>query len=112
MKDFGIQLIDHTNDGEIMDLKINPVRDASGKISQGVVLGNTLHQNKALILMAQPNDFKANPTLCVGIGNLTLDSDLLECRHRIREVFPLDGLKITELDLYDVDNVKIEASYE
>lgn len=113
MKDRAIQLVDHTdNNGELMDVKIQPIRDTNGKIIQGVVVGNTLQQNKALILIAHPNDFKANPTLGVGIGDITLDSDLLDYRHEIREQFYKDGLKITELDLYSVDSVKIEAHYE
>ncbi len=112
MKDFAIQLVDHTDDGELMDVKIVPIRDKDGLITQGVVLGNTLQQNKALILIAHPNDFKGNPTLGIGIGDITLSTDLLDYRHEIRRQFPLDGLKITELNLYDLNNVTIEADYE
>lgn len=112
MKDTAIQLVDNTDEGELMDVKIQPVKDNDGKIIKGVVIGNTLKQNMALILLAHPNDFKATPTLCVGIGDITLGSDLLDYRHEIREQFPKDGLKLTELDLYSVDKVKIEAHYE
>lgn len=112
MKDKGIQFVDNNDEGEVLDLKIQPVKDATGLISQGVVLGNTLEQNKALILIAQPNDFKEYPTLGVGIEDVLLDSDLLEFRHKIRDNFAKDGLKITELDLYSTDRINIEASYE
>jgi len=111
-KDKGIQVIDNSDEGVVMDLKIKPVRDADGRIVSGVVIGNTLEQNKAFILLAQPNDFKANPTLAVGIEDILLSSDLLEYRHRIREKFAMDGLKITKLDLYSLDKIKIEAHYE
>ncbi len=113
MKDKAIQIIDTTDVGEVMDLKIDPIRGDDGKIISGLVVGNTLEQNKALILLAQPCDFKFKPTLGVGIEDFLLeDADLLECRHRIRENFRQDGLKIKDLDLYDINSVKIDAGYE
>ena len=112
MKDKAIQFIDNTNDGTLLDLKIIPVRDADSKIVSGLVIGKTLEQNKAFILIAQPNDFKASPTLGVGIEDLLLDSDLLEYRHKINEQFEKDGLKITTLNLYSLDKILIEAHYE
>ncbi len=112
MKDKAIQLVDHTDEGNVMDLKIKPIRNTEGLITQGVVIGNTLEQNKALILLAQPNEFKGNPTLGVGITDIALSTDLLVYRHKVREQFAVDGLKITKLDLYDIDTIKIEAHYE
>lgn len=112
MKGFGIQLIDNTDDGEIMDLKIIPKRDAEGKIIEGIVLGDTLEQNKALILLSGLNDFKMNPDLGVNIADITLSSDLLEYRHKIRSHFEKDGLKVKSLELYSLNNIKIEADYE
>lgn len=112
MKDLGIQLIDNADEGTILDLKIEPKRNADGKIVSGIVIGNTLEQNKALILLAHPNDFKLNPTLGVGLEDILLDSELLEYRHKIREQFNRDGLKITTLDLYSTKSIKIEAHYE
>ncbi|WP_417289605.1 hypothetical protein [Corallibacter sp.] len=111
-KDIGIQVVDSTNEGTVLDLKINPIRDASNKIVSGLVIGNTLEQNKAFILIAQPNDFKDNPTLGVGFDDNLLGEDLLEYRHKIREEFAKDGLKTTKLDLYDLKNVEIKAHYE
>jgi hypothetical protein len=112
MKDKAIQFIDNADQGTVLDLKIDPIRDVDGKIVSGVVIGNTLQQNKAFILLAQPNDFKANPTLGVGIEDLLLSSDLLEYRHKIRSHFAIDGLVISNLDLYSLDKIKIEAHYE
>lgn len=112
MKDRAIQVIDNTDDGEILDLKINPIRDADGKILSGIVIGNTLEQNKAFILLAHAGDFKGSPDLGIGIGDLTLGSELLEYRHKIREQFARDGLKITNLDMYDINNITIDAHYE
>lgn len=111
MKDKGIQLNDSNDSGEVMDLKINPVRGEDGKIITGIVVGNTLEQNKAMILMAHPGDFKFNPFLGVGIEDALLTDDYLEFRHRIRKSFAEDGLKITRLDFYPGKEFKIDAKY-
>lgn len=114
MKDFAIQLVDHHDSGNVMDIKVDPQIDQDGRIVQGLVLGNTLEQNKALILMMNPGEVKNHPTIGVGLGDAALDEsgDLLSYRHRIRSNFQSDGLKITELDLYNMNDVKIEAHYE
>lgn len=112
MKDKGIQLVDNGDDGQVLDLKIKPVRDEFGKIVSGLVIGSTLQQNKASILIAKQGEFKHRPDIGVGIGDLTLSSDFLEYRHKVREHFKKDGLKITALDLYPNMPVKIEAAYE
>lgn len=110
MKDLGIQLSDG-NSGTI-DLKIEAVRDADGLITQGLVLGNTLHQNQAIILIANPGELKFNPTVGVAIGDLLLDDDYLRFRHRIREHLTKDGMKVKSVELSKNQSLKIEASYE
>lgn len=110
-KDFAIQLNDSITNGELMDLKIDIKRDSSGKITQGIVLGNTLQQNQALILIPHQGEFKFNPDLGVGIADMLLDHDYLAYRHKIRDHFAKDGLKITHLDLYENKPLKIHANY-
>lgn len=112
MKRFGIQLVDNNDEGTVLDLKINPIRNADNKIISGLVLGDTLEQNKALILMAHQGEIKFKPDLGVGIEDLLLSSDYLEYRHRIREHFAKDGLKVTTVDLYENKPFKIEADYD
>jgi len=111
-KGIGIQLNDTNDTGEIMDVKIVPVRDVSGKIITGLVVGNTLEQNKALILITQPGEFKFRPDLGVGIEDLLLSNDLLEYRHKIRREFEKDGLNVSRVDLYEGKPFKVEADYE
>lgn len=108
----GIQLNDTADSGSIMDLKISPVLDASGKIVSGLVVGDTLQQNKALILIAQQGEFKFRPDIGVGIEDILLDNDYLKFRHKIREHFEKDGLKVTTLDLYANKPITIVADYE
>lgn len=110
-KDIGIQLNESDDTGQILDLKIDIKRGVDGKIIQGVVVGNTLEQNKALILIAQPGELKFDPDLGVGFEDLLLSEDYLEFRHRIREHFAKDGLKVNNLDLYPNKPIKIDATY-
>lgn len=114
MRDRALQVIDNNNDGIILDLKIDPIRDSDGRITRGLVIGNTLNQNKAFLLMANLGEFKYMPNLGVGFkdGLLGSEPDLLLFRHRIREQFAFDGLNIINLQLYASLPVKIEAEYE
>lgn len=114
-KDKGIQLNDHNDPatgGEIMDLKIDPVRGADGKIMNGLVVGKTLKQNQALLLLAQPGDLKFAPTLGVGIEDALLSDDFLVFRHLIREHFAVDGMRVNRLDFYPGKPFKVEAVYQ
>ena len=111
-KGTGILLNDTNDQGEILDLKIEPVRNASGKIISGLVVGNSLEQNKALLLITQPGEFKFRPDLGVGIEDLLLSNDFLEYRHKIRQEFEKDGLIVKRVDLFENKPVKIEADYE
>lgn len=113
-KDFGIQLIDCNDNGDIMGVKIDVQKDASGKIVSGLVLGNTLEQNKACILLARPGDYKFHPTLGVAVKDALLDTvtDLTDFRHKIREEFSKDGLKVRKLDFYTKNKLAIDADYQ
>lgn len=110
-KDKAIQLNDNLSQGEILDLKIEIKRDSEGKITQGITIGNTLQQNQALILITQPGENKFSPDLGVGIADMLLDHDYLAYRHRIREHYAKDGLKVSYLDLYQNKPLKIDAKY-
>lgn len=110
-KDRGIQLNGTLKQGDLMDLSVEVVKDASGKIVSGLKIGDTLEQNKALILITHPGELKFNPDLGVGISDMLLDHDYLNYRHRIREHFAKDGLKVTHLDLYENKPLRIDANY-
>ena len=111
MKGIGIQVNDHNDTGEILDLKIEPIRDSSNKIVSGLVVGVTLQQNISMILLSHQGEFKANPDLGVGIQDLVLSEDYLPFRHRIREHLKKDGLVVSELDLFEGKPFKIAAYY-
>lgn len=110
MKDRGIQFTDGTL--QELDLKIEVVRGSDGLITQGLVIGDTMNQNQALILIANPGEFKTEPTIGVAIDELIFDNDYLRFRHRIREHFEKDGLKVKSIQLSEGKPLLIDASYE
>ncbi|WP_234111466.1 hypothetical protein [Chryseobacterium sp. R2A-55] len=110
-KDTGIQFIDST-DLSRYDLKIKVVKDEFGMIVSGFVIGKTLEQNMASILIAEPGDFKGDLTLGVGLRSALLDEDLLKYRHAIKEHFAMDGINVKHLDLYNLQKFSIDAEYE
>lgn len=109
-KDFGIQL--QAIDNDTFDVAVDPVRDEYGKIVSGVMLGPTLEQNIACLLMAEPGDFKLQLDLGVGLRSALLDEDLLEYRHAIKEQAAKDGISVKHLNLYNLENFSIDAEYE
>ena len=112
MKNLGIQLTDSVTGIESIDLKVVVVRGSDGLINQGLVVGDILAQNQALILIANPGEFQFNPTIGVALDELILDNDYLRFRHRIRDHFAKDGLKVKTLDLSENKPLNIDASYE
>lgn len=111
MKDKGIQLNDSSSGLESIDFKIDIIRDADGMITQGLVIGNTMPQNQALIIMASPGEFMFNPLIGVSIIDLLLDSDFLRIRHRIREHFLKDGMIVKSLEFEENKPLLIDAYY-
>lgn len=111
MKNRGLQLIDNSEAGDVMDVKIVPVRDASNKIVSGLVIGTTLEQNIALMLMLHQGELKFKPDLGVGIQDIILSSDYLIYRHRIREHLRKDNLIVSQIDLFENKPFKIIAEY-
>lgn len=111
MKDNAIQLVGEGDVGTVGDLKIDLKYDDQNKIVSGLSIGNTLNQNMALLLIAEPGELKEYPTRGAGFKSQLLGEDLLASRHAIRENFEWDGLKIEELEVYDTKNIKIQAYY-
>ena len=112
MKDIGIQLNDSQNGVQNIDLKINVIRDGGGLITSGLVVGNVLRQNQAIIIIANPGEFPFSPTLGVAIDELLLDNDYLRMRHRMRDHLSKDGMKVKTLEFSEKKQMQLEAYYE
>lgn len=92
----GIQL------DQTFDLSIRVKRDTSGRVTNGLVIDDTLAQNQALIISAHKGEFKESPVVGVGISDMLLDHDPLAWRTEIREQLEIDG--------QTVGNVKVTTS--
>lgn len=99
----GIQMTDY-------DLDIKVVNDASGRILSGLVVGDILHQNQALILVFHKGDLKDDVSVGVGIDRMTLDNDRLTWSREIREQLEMDGQQVEEVKIEN-HTIKIKASY-
>lgn len=99
----GIQMIDY-------DLDIKVVNDASGRIASGLVVGDILHQNQALILVMHKGDLKDDVSVGVGIDRMLLDNDWLGWEREIRDQLEMDGQKVEEVKV-NSKTIKIKASY-
>ena len=99
----GIQMIDY-------DLDIRPKYDAAGRILSGLVIGDILHQNQALILVFHKGDLKDDVSVGVGIDRMVLDNDQLTWTREIREQLEMDGQKVESVKVTD-KTIKIDASY-
>lgn len=92
-------------------LEVQPVRDTTGKIISGVVIGKTTNQNTGLILICRKGEFKQEPALGVGIEDILLDQDYLEWRRRIRINLELDAQNVKNVKFSSVDKLFIDADY-
>lgn len=99
----GIQCIDY-------DLAIDVHRDNAGRISGGLVLGDILYQNQALILALHKGDLKSDVSVGVGIDRMLLDNERLTWTREIREQLELDGQKVDNVQITDKEII-IKAKY-
>lgn len=99
----GIQLIDN-------DIDINVVKDSSGRIVSGLVLGDTLPQNQALILHLHKGELKDDISVGVGIADMLLDNDVLAWRSEIREQMEMDGQTVDSVVITN-DSIIINSKY-
>ena len=106
MKNLGIILNPETND---FDVKV--IKDASGKIRQGLYVDDITRQNTAVILKIEPGELKLNPTVGVGIDKIILDHDYLLYKHRIRQQLDTEGMQVKHLDIKG-QNIEINANYK
>ena len=99
----GIQLID-------FDLAIKVQKDKFGKIISGLVVGDILHQNQALLLSMRKGELKENPSVGVGLSDMLLSHNLTEIRNEIKQQLELDGQTVDKIILTPT-KIGIEAHY-
>jgi hypothetical protein len=109
-KDKGIQLrvVEETGN---YDMSISVARNALGQITQGLILGNVLHQNQAMILRTQPGQIKEYPRAGVGLLDIVNDNQIDMWKKSITEQFEADGQRISKLILTS-QVLALEAKYK
>lgn len=103
MRGIGIQLTDYAPTVQVE-------RDEYGRITRGLVVGSTLHQNQALLLSLHPGELKDNPSVGVGISDMLLDSNPLYWRGKIYEQLTLDDQEVEKVSITN-ESIDIEAKY-
>lgn len=99
----GIQLTDY-------DIAVKVKRDKFGRIVSGLMVGNTLHQNQAVILTMRKGDMKENPSVGVGLPDMVLEHDLMAIRNEIRQQLEMDGQTVNDVTVTS-NSVTIDANY-
>lgn len=92
------------------DIEVKVKRDSYGKIVSGMIIGDVLHQNQALILSMRKGDLKENPSIGVGLSDLLLDHNLLSIRSEIRQQLELDGQTVNSIKVTE-SSIVIDAKY-
>lgn len=92
------------------DIEVKVKRDSYGKIVSGMIIGDVLHQNQAIILSMRKGDLKENPSIGVGLSDLLLDHNILSIRSEIRQQLELDGQTVNSV-MVSKSSIAIDAKY-
>lgn len=98
--------------GDNGDLLIEVVRDAQGKITQGLMIGDVTGQNQDTILLAEKGEIKNSPLLGVGIASYLDDETPSELLREVRINLRMDGQKIRSCGFDDNGKLIIQGGYE
>lgn len=97
---------------DIYDIKLNSNYEPLVKKGDFVIEEST-QQHQEFLLIANKGQFRQFPVTGVGINNFLLDeSDPEELRLEIYKQFELDGMQVNEIDISDLSNIFIDATYK
>lgn len=97
-------------DNGTLDLKVSVERDSKGYITSGIVVGNTLYQNQALILNAHKGEYKDSPVLGAGISDILGDSDLVGWKREVVLQLESDSMRVNKIEL-TTSKLSVDADY-
>ena len=93
------------------ELVIKPVRDSSGIITSGLVVGNVTQQNQKVLITANKGEIKEDPLAGVGANNYAESHDQAAFAREIRSQLSRDGQTVKTISV-NLPNVRVEASYD
>lgn len=85
-------------------------RDEDGLITGGLVVGDTLRQNQALLLALHKGELKELTSAGCGISDMLLGHDPIYWRTEIREQLEMDGQKVDKVRVTKT-GIEIESTY-
>ena len=92
------------------DIAVKIKRDRFGRIESGLIVGDILHQNQAIILTMRKGDLKENPSIGVGLPDMVLEHNLMAVRNEIRQQLEMDGQRVNSINVTSAA-VQIDANY-
>ena len=92
------------------DIEVKVKRDGYGRIVSGMIIGDVVRQNQAIILSMRKGDLKENPSVGVGLSDLLLEHNLLSIRSEIRQQLELDGQTVNSIKVTE-SSIAIDAKY-
>lgn len=98
-------------DTETGDIEITVKRALNGKITGGMVTGDTTAQNQYVLMQAQTGELKHAPATGIGITGMLLDGDSLYWQTRIGQAMEKEGLRIKTLRFTGKNEITIDANY-
>lgn len=100
-------------DSMTYDAMVKPQRNSLGLITEGLIIGDTIYQNEALILISHAGEFKENPMLGVGVEDMVNDNDIAQWEHSIRVNLSRDNMDVRTARIDRINgNITIEAEYK
>lgn len=75
------------------------------------VIGESTNQQQKIMLLADKNEFKENPTVGVGIETYLDDESPADMHREIRLQFSKDGMKVKSIKTIE-GKINIDAPYE
>lgn len=76
-----------------------------------LVIGDSTQQNQRLLLVSNLGDFKANPTVGVGVLDFLDDENPTDLIREIRKQYSADGMQINAIALDGDGTIKVDAEY-
>ncbi len=96
---------------EIYDILLN--KNYEPQVKRGdFVIDESTQQHQELLLIANKGQFRQFPATGVGTNRYLLeDSSLEELRLEIYKQFELDGMQVDDIEIEDISNIFIDATY-
>ena len=94
-----------------MELVINPLRDSSGLITAGFIVGDVTFQNQTMLINSTKGEIKEDPLAGVGASNFVESADSASFSREIRSQLNRDGQNVKSISV-NIPAVRVEANYE